>query len=418
MTKLLTIADDLTGAVDVGAQFAGVGVSSYVALNPNCDVATRLKDFDVLVINSETRHSESSLAAKCIERIAQAGKTAGVQFFYKKTDSTLRGNIGSELNALRQTAGSGRLIFVPALPQLGRTTVNGFHYVHGQPLHMTAFARDPLNPITDNFIPRIIGQQTATPTIVLTRDSLKARDERDFRQDAIYVIDAESDADLKQIAEFLSHNRLLGTLAAPAGLAKFIPDHLGFKRSQHSAKLPRGPMLLINGSVNEVSLRQAAWAASNGFKDLPLTPRQLLEPSSNLSEAVERILAESAADSVAADLLLRSARTPKDVQAFLELGASHGLHGSELHLQIARNLARIVRRIVEMRPTELLIIFGGDTFAAIARELQWDGFYPCSEVLPGVTHSKTETGLHILSKAGGFGEENLIQELKRRINNQ
>ena len=40
-----------------------------------------------------------------------------MKFFYKKTDSTLRGNIGSEIAALMDACKMERLPFIPAYPK-------------------------------------------------------------------------------------------------------------------------------------------------------------------------------------------------------------------------------------------------------------------------------------------------------------
>ena len=53
---------------------------------------------------------------------------------YKKTDSLLRGNIGAELRALCDAAGSGPLVFAPAYPTGGRTTIDGIHRLEGIPV--------------------------------------------------------------------------------------------------------------------------------------------------------------------------------------------------------------------------------------------------------------------------------------------
>ena len=58
----------------------------------------------------------------------------GIPHIYKKTDSALRGNIGAELEAMMQASGEEQLPFVPAFPQIGRTTVNGTHFIEGVPV--------------------------------------------------------------------------------------------------------------------------------------------------------------------------------------------------------------------------------------------------------------------------------------------
>ncbi len=65
-------------------------------------------------------------------------------------DSTLRGHVWEEYDALRDVVYPGEepvLLLAPALPEAGRITVDGVHLLETdgrrQPLHETAYARDP-----------------------------------------------------------------------------------------------------------------------------------------------------------------------------------------------------------------------------------------------------------------------------------
>ena len=58
-------------------------------------------------------------------------------------DSTLRGHTPLEHDLIRAELGPFHAsLLVPAFPQGGRTTVNGVHFLHGQPVHQSPFARD------------------------------------------------------------------------------------------------------------------------------------------------------------------------------------------------------------------------------------------------------------------------------------
>ncbi|RAZ93762.1 four-carbon acid sugar kinase family protein, partial [Klebsiella oxytoca] len=67
----------------------------------------------------------------------------GIPYMYKKTDSALRGNVGSELTAVLDATGSRSLHFFPAFPRMHRTTEDGIHYINGIPVHESVFGRDP-----------------------------------------------------------------------------------------------------------------------------------------------------------------------------------------------------------------------------------------------------------------------------------
>ena len=116
MKKLLVIADDLTGASDTGVQFAKKGIPVLVVTGIACELTALSADHQVVVVNTESRHLEAEEAGQRVTRVAELGIAAGVSHFYKKTDSTLRGNIGSELEALMVASGHSILAFIPAFP--------------------------------------------------------------------------------------------------------------------------------------------------------------------------------------------------------------------------------------------------------------------------------------------------------------
>ena len=63
------------------------------------------------------------------------------ELIYKKTDSTLRGNIAAELRALADLFPTWRIGYAPAYPALGRTVKNGVLYVDDVPVSETAVRR-------------------------------------------------------------------------------------------------------------------------------------------------------------------------------------------------------------------------------------------------------------------------------------
>ncbi len=147
------IADDLTGAADVGAMFTAAGYSTKTVL---LEAAARvpLDDTDVVVIDTETRHAHSSDAYRDVRQAVRLLR--GAPFVYKKIDSAFRGRVGPEIDAVLDELGLGFAPIVPAFPAYGRTTPAGRHYIDGQPLDQTEMASDPPCPMTDSLLPRTL----------------------------------------------------------------------------------------------------------------------------------------------------------------------------------------------------------------------------------------------------------------------
>ena len=106
------IADDFTGALDAGVQFAKKGFSTKVMVYSK-DITVKAEDTDVLVVDAETRHKQPLEAYRTILQIVKPAAESGVSYFFKKTDSALRGNIGAELTAMLDATGRTLLNFVP-----------------------------------------------------------------------------------------------------------------------------------------------------------------------------------------------------------------------------------------------------------------------------------------------------------------
>ena len=148
--KLLVVADDFTGGLDTGVQFARQGIATRVVVNPDGTGDWTQTDGEVLVAVAVSRHLSPEAAYATVFRIVAEARRAGIPYVYKKTDSALRGNIGAELSATLRASGADMLFFLPAFPRLGRTTAGGRHYIDGVPVSASVFGRDPLNPVPES----------------------------------------------------------------------------------------------------------------------------------------------------------------------------------------------------------------------------------------------------------------------------
>ena len=111
---LTIVADDLTGACDTGALFAGeapVPVSVWPAAPPAAAVRT---------LDTESRGATGAEAAA---RVAGAPALAPAERYFKKIDSTLRGHVGLEIDALMRATASDSALVCPAFPAQGRVVV-------------------------------------------------------------------------------------------------------------------------------------------------------------------------------------------------------------------------------------------------------------------------------------------------------
>jgi D-threonate/D-erythronate kinase len=418
VVELLVIADDLTGACDTGAQFGGQGVPTLVTIDVDYEFDRPDDEYPVIVASTESRHLSAADAAARVETVVRRARAAGVERFYKKTDSTLRGAIGAELQAMLRASGCRMLAFAPAFPRLGRFTRGGRQYVGDRLLSETDFACDPLDPVTDSYIPAIIGRQTDIPTRIIRRDAGEALIDLQPGE-LIVVFDAESDDDLRRVGERLRREHLLGALAGSAGFAACLPHLLGLRTYDLPNLDYPERMLAVNGSLNEVSLRQAAGAEACGFAVVQAPPEALITEAGVRSEAASQIITDVARyDAEGRDVILRTVTRREDVSEYDRRGESLGLRHRELSLRVAEMTAEIINEIMAQTRFGLLTVFGGDTLAAIVRAMGRRGLLPRQEILPGVILSETigvGKKMWMITKAGGFGPEDVLRQIKDQL---
>ena len=406
MPEFFTIADDMTGAIEVGAHFAQRGVTAAVTAATDLEAA-ELAQATVLVVGSESRHISPAAAAQRVAQLADFARRQGFKYIYKKTDSTLRGNIAAELGALLAVFPDQPLVYVPAYPKLGRTCKAGHLYVHGKLLEETGFANDPLNPITRSYIPDVL-QQCNVP-VRLAADSVEL--ERLLQQDGIIVCDCETDADLQEIAHLLQRHNKLQLIAGPSGFIEYLAPLLDLPKSAMPAYPKLTSTLTICGSVNEVSLAQARHGDEHGFAVMKLTPKHILEQTDTAS-LVDEVLVWLADQK---HLVLRLVDNTDELAHYLQHAQRLGMEKSAAHELVVEQLGRLVRAIIAQTDETALVVFGGDTAVGV---LQQAVIWPVGELLAGVPISRVTLAgweLWLITKSGGFGPVDVLPQVKELL---
>ncbi|QFG37579.1 MULTISPECIES: four-carbon acid sugar kinase family protein [Paracoccus] len=117
--KLCIIADDLTGALDSAAPFAGRGLAVQVALSPEAVASVAASGAQVMAVSTRSRDGTKDAARKAMAQVV-AALPAGVPVL-KKIDSRLKGHVAAELAVLDPA----RMLVAPAIPDFGRITQAG-----------------------------------------------------------------------------------------------------------------------------------------------------------------------------------------------------------------------------------------------------------------------------------------------------
>ena len=236
---LLAIADDLTGALETGAAFADHGLGACVTTHSQ--MVKQPPDQSVYIINSETRHCSSAEAEQKLAMISQQAARFSPGLIYKKTDSTLRGNIHAELKGLSLSFPQHRILYAPAYPDMGRTVQDGQLLVHGTPVQETDFGKDRLNPVSSSDVRALLKGLPGS------------------------VLDGVVNDDVAKAAHEILHTSSV-IAAGPAALAKALAAQMGIPSRQNAWQRIRR-CLIFNGSLHPVSRDQIQWAQQNGVFD-------------------------------------------------------------------------------------------------------------------------------------------------------
>lgn len=467
MITLMIIADDFTGALDAGVHFAERGIRTRVIVSLDDDRSweegLKPDDTAVLVVDAETRHVSRDQAYRKVYAIVKDGKDAGIPYIYKKTDSALRGNIGGELEAAWRAAGERFLSFVPALPQMNRTTKGGKQYIDGVPVSQSVFGTDPFEPVTRDSVKEIIRLQSEISVIEAgsrsqevggpgrsdqavdctgSLDQEVGGPERSGQEvggpgrsgqevggtgnhsqagsdsAGIVVYDAETDGDIQAIGKFLVSSGQGHLLAGCAGFAAILPELLGLKCRASEEAVLENHLFVICGSVNPITKRQLDCGEKAGYPRIYMKAEEKLDREFWKSEEGNRLVRRMAEESERNSCVMLDTNDREEAPGTLEYAKRLGMDTEQVRRRIPETLGVIMKNLLDRDLHATWLVTGGDTLLGLMKEIrQWE-LQPVRQVRPGCVLTKLYyhgQEYHMITKSGGFGEENLLLELTEEL---
>lgn len=409
-TPVLVIADDFTGANDAGIGLASAGAQVRVLFEPQ---TTAAQTQGVRVISTDSRAATAEEAAQRV-RQALAGWPQGLGWVFKKIDSTLRGNLGAEAEAALLASGAPMALIAPAVPRLGRITRGGNCLIHGRLLTETEFASDPKTPITTASIQQRLQQQSALPCsrlplAAVRGGELQAALAQLQQQHARFVIvDAETDDDLQRLmlaaARLPQRPLLIGATGLSDALGRLLAD-----------RRP-APLLAVIGSMSEMAQRQIAQLnASHAITLVDIDIEAMFQGWPQLAHwrsTVVQALAQGR------HCVIRTSRQAAQRQTIDQLCRQHRITRRRLGEDLCALLAQLTQEVLEIKTPAGLYLSGGDVALAVARGLGASGFQIHGQVAGCVPWGHLLNARHnllVMTKAGGFGDENTLVEVIRFI---
>ena len=375
---IAVIADDLTGA----AELAGIGLR----YTKNIKVVTEAignDKADMLVVSTDSRSMESIAAAE-----KNAGVTAAIaalqpQLIYKKTDSALRGHVAEEIKAHLNVLHLKKALLVPANPALGRKIINGTYYLHGQPIHLTGFSKDPEFPVCTSLVRDMLPGDAGNVYVLNHTQPLP--------ESGIVIGEVASGEDLDAWAKKRTAD------VFPAGGSGFFTAILNslaiVDKEKEVSGLVNGkpPSLFVCGSAYAGSVELVSRVKENGGPVVYIPADMLLTGNKTGSSYL-----------TSRDEVVHHLRNYG--KAIIAIDPDSIKHNNSDAKTLRENTAVFVEDLFDKVMISELFIEGGSTATAIIKKLGFETFYPVQEITAGVVRMRVEgsASLHMTIKPGSY----------------
>lgn len=393
MRDLAVIADDLSGAHDAGAQ---IFLRGYPCCSLNSKNILKTKAWEVPVFNTATRLLSGSQAY--LETLKIAANLKHYAKIFKKTDSTLRGNIGQELTACMDALNVNKAAFVPAFPAMGRYCIYGRHFLNAKIIENTEFAKDSLNRINTSDIIALLKCQTKYSAVLIDIDAVRKGTKVIKRlikrsknsKPTIYVYDCLEEKDLKIIAKSIKGFKVV---AGAAAVLKYLLNKkkpIAFK----PAKNVKTKQVCFVGSQTKTTRMQLK-LLKNKYK------LKQLDPMTAKCLKTER-----------KNIIIASGHTKMKRHNLNPVSGNNGA--------IFKAFAKKAKELISSGHYGRIIMSGGSTAENICKALNINILRICKVISVGIplTYSP-EKNMFIVTKPGGYGHKqimikiyNVLKELK------
>ncbi|MBS4889303.1 MAG: four-carbon acid sugar kinase family protein [Anaerococcus vaginalis] len=389
MKKMLLIADDFTGANDSGIKIVQRGYDASISLNCNEKL-----DSNINIIDTETRNLNKNKAYDIVDKtISNLENLSDYLVIYKKVDSTLRGNIRSEYEAIYKYLNPQFVIFAPAHPNLGRTTKDGIQYVNGKRILDTEFSQDPEKPVTNDNIKNILADKMHHHYIDEIRKDLNIKP-------GINTFDCEIYDDLLKIAQKSLEIDQRVLFIGSAGLCDALFDELIIKK----------PAVGIVGSVSSQNKESIEYCKKMGVPVIKITLMDYVNNSyKNKIDQVICLLKENK------DVIIVTSKDRRDYIETLEYLRENNLKTDFILSKLLKSISISIINEVDISG---VFTSGGTTSIEFLKSIGATGTNLIDEIENGVIMNKIKgvsNDLYLVTKAGAFGNKKTIYNSLNQI---
>ena len=433
MVRSVVIADDLTGANATGVMLKKMGYrTSTLMQREGIDIRT-IDDCDCITFTTDSRGVDREEAYKRVYQTTTMSRNKNVLLYSNRIDSTLRGNLGSETDAMLDALGDEYIAYVvPCAPASGRITVGGYMLVNGIILSRTEAAFDPKTPIIDSRVVQIFQDQTRNKTghidmhdltqgIEYLKEKIQKKIEEGVR---ILIFDSITPEDIDLISDAAIGCRKPFIAVDPGAFTASLCSKLIRTSDQDS----HAKILTVVGSVNPVAKTQmeTLWLSQPVYNTFAKTEEFLKDEESKEKE-IQRVIADITDHTDAFEILgvTGDGINPENRIDLPRIAGEKGMTVDELSDQINEAFAEIAWRLMKAEPRfGGCYTSGGDITASVCKRFGALGIHLKDEVIPLAACGRfirgDFPGKWIVTKGGMTGNPDginiCIQKLKTMLN--
>lgn len=417
------IADDLTGADDTALQFYLRGANTQILLDDST-IPENKKNTQVWAIPTETRNCDAPTA---YERVKTATKfladELGVEYFYKKMDSTIRGNIAVEALAMLEVLEWDAAVIIPAFPQEGRTTIGGYHLLKGIPIERTEFARDPRFPIYESHIPTVLrtelhNQQDDLIDLIELRTVikgagpiLKKMNEMIAKGVKLIVVDAMSVTDIEQVVLAMEKSSYKILPCGSAGCAQVLGNVWLPELENHKAEktIPAMPKLVVSGSATKCTSAQIEKLQDDDDIEntyfINLKMEDILEGVTD--DIITRVSENLVKDNV---VVVHTSNLTVDSKIISQILFDNEISKQQFISKIGDYLATLTKKVLVNRDA-ILITVGGETSFKCCKAINSNSLQIIDAICPAIPLCLDTKAQWIVTKSGNLGNSNTLIDI-------
>lgn len=422
INSTIIVADDLTGANDTALQYFKNGYSARVIIDCSCEFKDS-DDVDIWAISTESRNISKEEAVDRVVYVANRLKEhLGIENYYKKIDSTLRGNVGVEIVTLLEMLQKDAVVIAPAYIEEERTTIGSYQLLNGIPIERTQCALDPKAPIYESYIPDIIGKDLSEKYIeyiakidfkTITKGAgpitLKIN-ELIQKGKKIIIADAVSNTDLEQIALAINKSNYDIIPSGSAGLANaFNKEAIKDEEETKEFEIPKLPKLVVAGSATQLCANQIQKLKEENknifFVDL--TIKDVIE---DIKEEIVNLICEKL--NSGCSVVVHSSEIKKEIhnEEADDMLIDAGIAKVDFASKITDFLAELTKKINE-KSRFILILIGGETSYKCLDNINSTHLEIIDAIMPAIPLCKDINNKFIVTKSGNFGSTNTIVDI-------